>query len=153
MIDPDDLDRVLDRELKQLPGPRAPQTLLPRVMAAAAQARVPWYRQPWVAWPADAQTASVAVLLVVLAGLAAVFPSVQHASGVLTSALARTVPATVVDVFRWAREGAALMNIVFQVLLQPVAAYVFALAIALSVACGAFVSALDRVALGGASHQ
>lgn len=153
MTDPADLERLLDRELRRLPAPRAPETLLPRVMSAARQSLVPWYRRPWVTWPVPVQAASVAPLLALLAGISLVFPWIQRASAAGASRLAEAVPQTLVDAVRWASEGAAIMNIVSQVLLQPVAVYVFALAIALSVACGALWSALNRLALGGASHQ
>ena len=56
-------ESLVQRRLQQLPPPRAPETLLPRVMAAARQqARPRWYRQPWVEWPLVCQAASVALL-------------------------------------------------------------------------------------------
>jgi hypothetical protein len=149
-MDPVDLERLLDRELKRLPGPRAPQTLMPRVIAAARQKLVPWYQRPWITWPLALQTASIVLLTTVLAGIAFVLPSVQHASSSLISGL--SVPATLAGIARRAQEAAALMNVVLQVFLQPVAVYLFALAIALMLACSALWSALNRIALGGA-HQ
>ena len=51
--DNDELEALVDRELRRLPLPRAPHTLLPRVMAAVeAWAQRPWYTRAWFAWPA-----------------------------------------------------------------------------------------------------
>jgi hypothetical protein len=61
----DELEALVDRELRQLPAPRAPQTLLPRVMAAvAAWNERPWYTRAWFAWPAGWRLASVLPLAV-----------------------------------------------------------------------------------------
>jgi hypothetical protein len=62
-MDPADLEGLLDRELKQLPAPRAPQTLLPRVMAATAgrDVQVP-EATGWLTWPLPWRVASVAAV-------------------------------------------------------------------------------------------
>ena len=46
-MDPDELASLIDRELRDLPGPRAPRSLLPRVLEAVAEARRPWYARAW----------------------------------------------------------------------------------------------------------
>jgi hypothetical protein len=59
MNDPSNLAQRLDHALHQAAQPRAPRTLLPRVMAAVqASARVPWYRREWRRWPLGWQLAS-----------------------------------------------------------------------------------------------
>jgi hypothetical protein len=64
------LEAAVDRELKALPNLRAPQTLLPRVMAVLEQrAGLPWYRRTWQTWPLPLQAVSMLVLLVAFAGL------------------------------------------------------------------------------------
>ena len=64
------LETAIDRELKALPELAAPRTLGPRVMRALeARANRPWYRQSWQMWPQALQTASLAVLLALFAGL------------------------------------------------------------------------------------
>lgn len=64
------LEAAVDRELKALPNLRAPQTLLPRVMAVIEQrAGLPWYRRAWQTWPLPLQAVSMLVLLVAFAGL------------------------------------------------------------------------------------
>jgi hypothetical protein len=64
------LEAAVDRELKALPDLRAPQRLLPRVMAVIEQrAGLPWYRRAWQTWPLPLQVVSMLVLLVAFAGL------------------------------------------------------------------------------------
>ena len=60
-MNPDDLERLAHHELHRLPAPRAPRTLLPRVMAAVeAWANRPWYTRAWFTWPLGWQVASLA---------------------------------------------------------------------------------------------
>jgi hypothetical protein len=70
-----DLEKQMDRELRSLPAPRAPETLAPRVMAAiAAQAALPWHRRPWFEWPRGWQVASAALTVAFFAVLMARAP-------------------------------------------------------------------------------
>lgn len=65
-----DLEKLLDRELRSLPTPRAPETLMPRVMAAiAARAALPWYQRTWFEWPRGWQVASAALTVAFLVAL------------------------------------------------------------------------------------
>ena len=132
--DPDDL---LDSELSALPPPRAPQTLLPRVMAAAAeQARRP-APTGWVTWPRQWQLASMAALVSLVAVIVLAFSS---------------APAGVSDATRIAGDTATVARVFWDVLLEPVAAYIFVLGLSLALACAAAWAALE-LALGGASHR
>src|SRR3954471_15829715 len=89
---PADLQTLVDRELRHLPLPRAPHTLLPRVLAAVHEwSRRPWYERAWFTWPAAAQAASAAALLLLIAAayfLADVQAVVAHTSGRLAAAIA-----------------------------------------------------------------
>ena len=68
--DNDDLRAIVDRELRRLPTPRAPETLLPRVLAAVdAWARRPWYTRAWFMWPAAWRLVSVALLALLVSSL------------------------------------------------------------------------------------
>lgn len=138
-MDRADLDRRLDRELNALPRPRAPHTLLPRVMAAAARqaARPAATPTGWSTWPKAWQAAaSVAVLAV----------------GAAVAWLLAAPPAPVAEMAQTAGETAALMRVLWDVLLQPAAPYLLVLGVAFALACAAAWAALD-VALGGASQS
>ena len=64
------LEAVVGRELRALPNLRAPQALLPRVMAVIERRAVsPWYRRAWQTWPLPLQVVSMLVLLAAFAGL------------------------------------------------------------------------------------
>lgn len=59
-----ELEALVDRELKSLPPLSAPPKLAPRILAAlAARAEAPWYRRAWQTWPLPLQGASLAILL------------------------------------------------------------------------------------------
>ena len=135
-MDPAELERLLDRELKGLPSPRAPQTLLPRVIAATS-GTAPQTATGWSTWSPAWQASSVAVLLLAIATISWLFAA---------------PPAQVVESTRTAGEVAAVMRVFWDVLLQPVATYIFVLGLSLALACAAAWAALE-LALGGASHQ
>src|SRR5262245_29328046 len=78
----DDLERLVERELKRLPAPRAPETLLPRVMLAVQSARAaqPPVRE-WMTWPVSWQMASLAAVALIAIGLWRVLPWALAAIG------------------------------------------------------------------------
>jgi hypothetical protein len=83
---PVDLEILVGRELRRLPVPRAPQTLLPRVLAAVqAWAQRPWYERAWFTWPVGLQIASIAALIVIVVVGAVVMPGTITAAGAVTS--------------------------------------------------------------------
>jgi hypothetical protein len=150
----DDLQQLIDAALKQLPTPPAPGTLLPRVLAATVHRKpAPWYARPWLTWPRGWQIACVVVFVAIGAGLSILLPSVQHAAGIISSRLAGSAPGRIAAVAAIVEQGATLVRVFWQVLLEPVAFYLLILAVSLSLACAAIWTALDRVALGGASQQ
>ena len=66
----DRLAQEIDRKLKSLPELQAPATLISRVNAALAQRRsLPWYRQPWPAWPVPMRAAAFVMLSAFFASL------------------------------------------------------------------------------------
>jgi hypothetical protein len=146
-----DGDGDIGRALKRLPQPRAPRTLLPRVMAAAGAptARKPAAR-PWLAWPVGWQIASVAALLVCAIGLARLWPGAETVIGNALSPVVDSVTAIALDVadrtsiiVTMARVGLALV--------QSVAGYALVIVFVMGAACATFGAALNRVALGGHS--
>lgn len=65
-----ELEQVIDRELRALTPPRAPATLLPRVLQAIAEReRRPWWQKSFAHWPWPARltffvaTTAIATLL------------------------------------------------------------------------------------------
>lgn len=137
-MDPVDQDERLDRELTRLPMPQAPRTLLPRVMAATVQrperASV---ATGWFTWPLSWRLASVAVVALVVYGV---------------SWLLTTQPAGVSEATRTAGDTATLVRVVWDVLLQPVATYIFILGISLALVSVAAWAALE-FALGEPTHR
>jgi hypothetical protein len=64
------LEAEIGRELQGLPELPAPATLVPCVMAAIEKPlALPWYRQPWPAWPKVPRTLSLGVLAVLFGGV------------------------------------------------------------------------------------
>ena len=135
-MDPVDLDRRLDRELSGLPRVRAPLTLLPRVLAATAM-RAPAPATGWLTWPRSWQAASIAALVALVAG---------------ASWLLSAPPAPVSEMAQSAGQAATTVRVLWDVLLQPAATYLFAIGLILTLICAAAWAALE-VALGGASPR
>jgi hypothetical protein len=82
-----ELEAAVDRELKALPNLRAPQSLLPRVMAAIEQRSVaPWYRRDWQTWSPPLQAVSMLVLMAGFGGLCIGSWQLVHASAVTSAA-------------------------------------------------------------------
>jgi hypothetical protein len=148
-----DLEHQLDHELRRLPAPKAPTSLVPRVMLAVAQAEsAPWYSRAWMTWPVALQVTSAALLALLIVGIWRVMPSVSAwvpaAGPVWTQAMARLAPA--VQIFG---EVATLVRVLWSVIIQPIAVYFLVLVIALSLVCAVLWTAVNRVALGGASRS
>ncbi len=155
-----DAQDVLHRALKQLPPPRAPRTLLPRVMAAVeAQAagaaptadRAASAAPPWLAWPIEWRVGSAAALVLVAAAAAWIWPGVEAVARVM---LAQGLDIVQTRVAAFAPGAAALAHLgatVWETFLQPVACLAFIWIVVMSAACAAFAAALERVAFGEAS--
>ena len=137
-MDPADLDQLLGRELKALPLPRAPRTLLPRVIAATVdRAGDAGTATGWSTWSRARQFGSVAALLALIAGAWLLMPA---------------PPREITEATRTAAETATVIRVFWQVLFGPIAIYIAILGVALTLACAAAWAAFE-VALGGASHR
>ena len=148
-MDPADLERLIDRELRALPQPRAPRTLLPRVLAAVDEAaRQPWYSRTWLTWPVGAQVASVVLLLATLGGAALLLPTVQAAAGALT--FVADVRGDVAERARDVEVATTALRVLWRALLAPVVPYAFGLVLLMSVACAIFGTALNHLVFGKA---
>jgi type IV secretory pathway VirB2 component (pilin) len=129
-----DLDRRLDRELARLSRPRAPQSLLPRVLAATTLRPA---ATGWFTWPKEWRVASVAAMTALVA-----------AAAWLLSA----PPEPVSGMAQSAGQAATTVRVLWDVVLEPAATYLAIIGIVLTLICAAAWAALE-VALGGASHR
>jgi hypothetical protein len=145
----DDLDRLVDRELSQLPTPRAPHTLLPRVLAAVEHlTRRPWYARAWLTWPLGWQIVSLVALATIVAGGAVLVPSARVAASDATSKLASGVIGEVAATLNLLDAAMNAGRVLWRALLEPLAAYALALVVLMCLACAVFGTALNRVAFG-----
>jgi len=147
-MDPADLERLVDRELRALPAPRAPRTLLPRVMAVVALAQRPWYSRAWLTWPAAWQAVSVVVLLAAVAGGAMLLPNVRQAMNSLT--FVAEVQGDVAARARDVEVATTAVRVLWNALLAPVVPYAFGLVLLMCAACAVFGTALNHLVFGKA---
>jgi hypothetical protein len=153
-MDPADLERVVGDALKRLPSPAAPPTLLARVMAAVdARAAAPWYARPWTTWPRVWQTASAAVLLVVVAGLARAWSLTEIVRHALVGQLMPSPPDWMVRAMDAGATMVEAARIGWRVIAEPMLIPVTVFLCVMTAACALFAAALNRVALGGASES
>ena len=147
---PGDLEDVVDRALRQLPAPRAPKTLVPRVMAAIAAERVRTSRaRPWLAWPLAWQVASATVVIAFAVGIAQLWPVTQSVIHQSVSPSLGGISASVVDAANRASTAVSAIRIIWHALVQPLVGYVLLLVLVMCAACATFGAALGRVVLGG----
>jgi predicted permease len=126
-MNPADLQRIAHRELRRLPAPRAPHTLLPRVMAAVQEWSLrPWYARDWFTWPEALKVASAIALVLLVFGSALLWPRLEAAFTPVV------VPATVL----------------WRMLLEPLVPYAFVFVMSMCLACAAFAAALNQVVRG-----
>ena len=151
--DPDTaIAQQVDRELKALPQPEAPSTLVSGVMRAVALAatrETPWYSRAWLAWPRTAQAASLA--LVALVGIAfwREGPSVWAWATSAASAAA-PMPAWLTGLSDQIGRVMAVARLPWHVL-QPVVSYFALLALAASLTLAAFWHAFTKLNTEGVS--
>ena len=134
-MDPSDLD--LHVALRAMPQPRAPHTLAPKVMAAVHLhlVRVASTPRTWFEWSVWAQMASVLGFVVLVAGAALLWPSVE----------AVALQAAPTDAVRVA-------SLLFRMVWQPFMVWVVAGVTVTILFCATVGALLGRVALGGASR-
>ena len=148
-MDPADLERLIDRELRTLPRPAAPRTLLPRVMSAVRAAEdQPWYSRAWRTWPPLWQVASLLLLLAVVGGGAAAAPAAQAALDSLP--FVSNVRGEVADTARTVETATTTMRVLWRTLVAPVVPYAFGLVTLMCAACAVFGTALNHLVFGKA---
>jgi Na+/proline symporter len=127
----DDLEARVDRALRRLPSPRAPHTLLPRVMTSVhAWRERPWYTRAWFAWPLGWR-----LLSIVPAALLMYF--VWH----LPAPPAQVVAAT------------SASRVVWDLMIAPLLPYFLVLVVLMGLACVLFGLALNYVLLERAEQR
>ena len=148
-MDPAELERLIDGELRRLPAPRAPRTLLPRIMAAAeALQHRPWYSRAWLTWPLGWQVASAAVLVGMVAVGALLLPTLRDAASALT--FVADVRSDVTETTRDVEVVTTAIGVLLRSLVAPVVPYAFALVTLMCVACAVFGTALNHLVFGKA---
>jgi len=76
------LEAEVDSLLKSLPELTAPGHLLPQVLARlATRSTLPWYRQPWLAWPVLLRAFALAFLLASFGALCVACFQLTRAAG------------------------------------------------------------------------
>lgn len=121
----DELERRVHDELRRLPAPLAPDTLLPRILAAVESwATRPWYARAWFTWPVGWQIVSVAALALAVYGTWNLPP----------------LPASVV-----ATTSAG--GVIWRTIVEPLFGYVVGLVVLMCLACAVFGAALNYLFL------
>jgi hypothetical protein len=148
-----ELERWADRRLRVLPVPRAPDTLLPRVMAAVrALAAKPWYTRTWFTWPLAGQLLSAGIVLSIVIGVWLVSPLLQTTVDSVMSRATQEILRPFAGVIDRADRWMMAARLVWR-LSQPIAAVLLVPVLLMFAACAAFGAALDRVALGGTTRS
>jgi len=152
------LEAALDSALARLTTMRAPETLLPRVMAAThGLAARPWYARTWDTWPIAYQRMSVAVCLLALAAMTLTMPlgigTWLEAIVARTNGRFDTWLQALHDVGRIARSAEAVTNTagsLWQGLSVPLLLYASVVGALLCLVMGLFAVALNRLTPGKA---
>ena len=148
-MDPVDLERLIDRELRKLPAPRAPRTLMPRVMAAVQDnAARPWYSRAWLTWPVGWQLASALLLMLVVGAAAVLLPQLEAA--VATLSFIADIRGDVSNSARGVEGATTAVRVLWRTIVAPVVPYAFALVTLMCAACAVFGTALNHLVFGKA---
>jgi hypothetical protein len=143
-----ELERFVHQRLLALPTPRAPHTLMPRVVAAArAWAERPWYARDWFTWPVGWQLGSIALLLVTLVAGLGVVPALPSWIVSLTP-VSFTVGVHVPQFAADMAVSARTLRVIWQGLVQPLLPYAFVIVVLMCSMCAALGFALNRVVSG-----
>ena len=149
-----ELERFVSRQLRALPMPPAPRTLLPRVLAAArAWSERPWYAREWFTWPVIWQLGSVAVLLLTIAGGAVVVPTLQSSLTNSMNSIGATIQMDLPRLAGGLDVSANVLLVIWHALVQPFLPYAFVIVVLMCGACATVVFALNRVVFGRALHS
>jgi hypothetical protein len=149
-MNPIDLEQLVDAELKRLPAPRAPRTLLTRVLAATAAQPAARPARGWNGWPRAWQIAGATAAAAAFIGM---WKLVVFGAPVLQELLPALNFGRAASFTRGADDAATVVRVLWDVVLQPVATYVSVLTISFALACALLWTAVERLAPGGASQR
>jgi hypothetical protein len=143
---PRDLEAIVDRECRRLPLPRAPESLLPRVMAAVqAWTLRPWYARAWFTWPVWLQAGAIAAFVALAAAGAFVMPRAQGAVRDAVSAPAANILSSVSVPMRGVEIAASMALVLWRLVIEPLTPYVFVIVLMMGAACAVCAAAIDRL--------
>ena len=146
MTPPVDLETRVGAHLRRLPSPRAPQTLLPRVLAAVqAWSMRPWYSREWFTWPLGWQVGSIALLMAMLAGSAMAIPVVQAVVSAATARITSGAMTNVPQIVRGVELASDVVLVLWRAMVQPFLTYALVL-----VGLMCLMAAMCAIALGRA---
>ena len=131
---PPELESLVAREVAKLPRPRAPRSLVPRVLAAVGHRRgEPWHRRGLSAWPT----------------------TLKFATGVFCVGVGWLVPYAWDSIeFALTHEAVVVAGALWRLLVQPVAVYLAAIGAAMVVASAMCLAALAFMLRdGGPNHE
>ena len=154
-IDPRDDRDVVHRALRQLPQPRAPRSLAPRVMAAIAAADARSAKptaRPWLSWPMEWRLASLVAFLLAGSAVAWFWPGLEAAAWTIASRGLIAIEVRVAALSPGAGALTRLMVITWETFVQPLMWIALVWIVMMTAACAAFATALERVALGETSQ-
>jgi hypothetical protein len=138
----------LTRALRNLPEPRAPRTLAPRVMAIV-HARLAHPPAPtWFEWAMGWRVASLSAAVLVIVGVVMGWPYLVA----LVQPGVDAVVARVTPIVQNAEGAWAVAVVMFRAVWHPVAMPFVLFVTAMTIACATVGAMLGRVALGGASR-
>ena len=138
----------LTRVLRNLPEPRAPRTLAPRVMAIV-HARLAHPPAPtWFEWAMGWRVASLSAAVLVIVGVVVGWP---YLVGILQPGIDALV-AHVTPIVQNAEGVWAVAGVMFRAVWHPVAMPFVLFVTAMIIACATVGAMVGRVALGGASR-
>ena len=149
-MDPRALEEIVDRALRDLPAPRAPRTLLPRIMQAVRAGAVPAPLVGWRTWPLSWQIATLAGLLLV--GFGAVNLA-QLGMDVVSLYVASPPDSAGGRVLQELGTLASALRVMWRVVIQPFVVFGGIVLAIMAATCAAFGTAIGRVALGGAARS
>ena len=151
---PADLEALVRNAISELPQPRAPHSLLPRVLATVnAWSRQPWYARAWFTWPRGGQVAAVAAVSTMAASAFVVLLTMHAAVARVTAVPGRRIARAIDAAGEYLAIATDVGQVLWGTLGEPLAGYASAVVIVMCFACAVFGAALNHVVLGRMSER